>query len=50
MRTGFTVPVEELLDQNPFKKAQCPRILRLSQPDHRLLPHFCITIIFRHLN
>jgi hypothetical protein len=37
-------------EQNFFKKAQRPRILRLSQPEHCLLAHFWIAVIFRDLN
>jgi hypothetical protein len=46
----FTVAVEELLEENFFKKAQRSRILRLPQPEHRLLAHFRVAIILRDLN
>src|ERR1700719_2151221 len=46
----FTVAVEELLEENFFKKAQRSRILRLPQPEHRLLANFRVAIILRDLN
>jgi hypothetical protein len=42
--------VEESLEQNLFKKTQRSRILRLPQPEHRLLAHFRIAVILRDLN
>ena len=39
-----------LLRQHLLKKLQRPRIIRLPQPEHRLLPHFRIAIRFRHLD
>jgi hypothetical protein len=46
----FKMRVEELFQQNFFKKAQRTRILRLSQPEHCLLAHFRVAVIFRDLN
>jgi hypothetical protein len=42
--------IGKLFKENFFEKTQCPRILRLSQPEHRLLPHFRVAVILRYLN
>src|SRR6516225_715481 len=38
------------LQQDLFKKRECPGILRLSQPEERLLADFDIAMAARHLN
>src|SRR5258705_7711620 len=38
------------LRQHFFEKLQRPRIVRLPQPEHRLLPHRRITIRLRYFN